>query len=587
MLQRARSQPSRIHSPSMSRRWVASVLAAVVGGASNARAQATAVPEALSQRVRASCEQLQAFGVKLSAESVPIEVRHAAAFEAGIARERDLVLGARYAELQYHLRQALGADVGRSADELRAQLAKRAAEGVACRYDFEQGKLAVAANALDAANDEHLLLHELARAWRDQQTDLTAWFEVEPRTTEAARIRQSWFEGESGLAALRVRQKNAGRELDQLSPESIAGLDLLATREEPLRMARSGGRDAWLRSMRQRESEELVNVWASPPTSTEQILHGLKFGSDTPRAVELPAWPESAAVAEIVHQDTLGELELCSLLIDCGLDAPAAQIAALGWDGDRIQLVRAKTGELALALRIVFDRSEDARQFAAAWTSRTSGHMNARGPMFDWVRSDSVRFGNALGAALKADELQREPSAGDRESTEALERLVHPVDEGAPRVVDERWLHPRYGVSIPVPPGWLATTINGKHYLMGEQQLSSRDLLGVVALDNLAGKNLATLLEEHRAAIAGAEGSHLLAAESRKVGGKDVLWLCYDVSIEGSQPLHLINVVFLNGSKQVIVTANITDRTWPRVREPIEAALGGMTFDVAARREGR
>ena len=127
---------------------------------------------------------------------------------------------------------------------------------------------------------------------------------------------------------------------------------------------------------------EAVNAaYADRPTSTEQILHPLKYlERDEPSLIALP--DPAAALGEgwrIVDEDTLGELQTAVLLADLapgeGFDGftgeirlpEAARNAATGWDGDRFALWEDDNGQReTLVWRSVWDTPQDARAFSRA-----------------------------------------------------------------------------------------------------------------------------------------------------------------------------------------------------------------------------
>jgi hypothetical protein len=118
---------------------------------------------------------------------------------------------------------------------------------------------------------------------------------------------------------------------------------------------------------------QAVNAaYASPPQSTEQVLHPEKYAAaEAPRDVSVPAslarhlgddWTEAA-------RDTLGELVLRIWLREGGLEAADSRAAAAGWGGDRLVLLRGPGGQLAVALLSEWDSPADAADFGAAASS--------------------------------------------------------------------------------------------------------------------------------------------------------------------------------------------------------------------------
>jgi hypothetical protein len=144
-------------------------------------------------------------------------------------------------------------------------------------------------------------------------------------------------------------------------------------------------------------------AFASPPDSTEQVLHPEKYAAhEAPVAVGVPKGlaaalgPGWAATAE----DTLGELLLRTWLATAGLPDADAATAAAGWGGDRIQLLTGPHGEAALAIASTWDTPADAAEFAAA-ARRAIGAVLGVGVVGP-IGSSRVMIAIAPSAALAA-----------------------------------------------------------------------------------------------------------------------------------------------------------------------------------------
>lgn len=118
------------------------------------------------------------------------------------------------------------------------------------------------------------------------------------------------------------------------------------------------------------------DAFASPPDSTEQILHPEKYlQREPPIAVTVPAdlpsrlgagWSSGGA-------DTLGELQLRIWLNEGGVSSSAASRATAGWGGDRVMLLDGPNGATAVALITEWDTPADANEFATAAKSALVG----------------------------------------------------------------------------------------------------------------------------------------------------------------------------------------------------------------------
>ncbi len=140
-------------------------------------------------------------------------------------------------------------------------------------------------------------------------------------------------------------------------------------------------------------------AYADMPTSTEQILHPLKYlERDEPSQIGVPD-PASALGPgwRVVDEETLGELQTAVLLADFdpgegfnGITGDialpeSARNAAAGWDGDRFALWEDGDGEReVLVWRSVWDTPQDARAFSRALAqfgnARWNGVFNGESP---------------------------------------------------------------------------------------------------------------------------------------------------------------------------------------------------------------
>jgi hypothetical protein len=119
-------------------------------------------------------------------------------------------------------------------------------------------------------------------------------------------------------------------------------------------------------------------AYASPPVSTEQILHPERYPKDVPRPPGF-ADPAAGLGTDWTTEDsgTLGEWRT-RLILQAHLDAQQAALAAEGWDGDHYALLsNAGDGSRALVLLTRYDTVRDAHEFSGAF--RTYGE-NRFGP---------------------------------------------------------------------------------------------------------------------------------------------------------------------------------------------------------------
>ena len=118
------------------------------------------------------------------------------------------------------------------------------------------------------------------------------------------------------------------------------------------------------------------DAFANPPASTEQILHPEKYATrEAPIDVKLPAdlatkmgsgWTDAG-------QDTLGEFVLRLWLTEHAVPSADASMAAAGWGGDRLALLRGPDGATTVYLETDCDSLVDASEFAAAAKTAVAG----------------------------------------------------------------------------------------------------------------------------------------------------------------------------------------------------------------------
>jgi beta-lactam-binding protein with PASTA domain len=118
------------------------------------------------------------------------------------------------------------------------------------------------------------------------------------------------------------------------------------------------------------------NAWASPPESTEQILHPKLYPGERPTSIDLgdlagrlgAGWVEA-------WRETMGELRIAVWLADgqpgtqegpkAPIELPKANAAA-GWGGDRLVSLDGPDGTWAIVWQTKWDSPEDVGQFVEA-----------------------------------------------------------------------------------------------------------------------------------------------------------------------------------------------------------------------------
>lgn len=96
---------------------------------------------------------------------------------------------------------------------------------------------------------------------------------------------------------------------------------------------------------------------AELPVSTEQVLHPDRYPADVPREVRF-----ADSTADVLFEDTMGELEVQILLASLRGGDRAALDAPLGWGGDRYRVYQTADGP-ALVWITVWDGAAQAERF--------------------------------------------------------------------------------------------------------------------------------------------------------------------------------------------------------------------------------
>lgn len=273
---------------------------------------------------------------------------------------------------------------------------------------------------------EHALARALVFAYIDHNMGgLAASVLDASATTEVALIRQCLAEGFATYVADTLHASKRSR--DQAIPTDVPAALLGTHANVPCApgvayVAALHAAGGW---------QTVLAAFGQPPTSTEQLLHPTKLDADFPVYVELPPWPSAAGEAEQVQDDVVGELAIERLLRERGYDDAVAARAATGWDGDRLGMWRLPSGEYVLVWRTVWDREEDAEQFAGTIAPFSPNEPRGfrivrRGRMVDAVSAESEVVATPWYITLQEslDQLAIEPA--DAVSTREIEALPPP-----------------------------------------------------------------------------------------------------------------------------------------------------------------
>lgn len=222
--------------------------------------------------------------------------------------------------------------------------------------------------------DRMTLAHELVHALEDQNFNLSFIDELSDACDDdAARAALAVAEGSATAYSFRVVEEHftaedklkiaemttdPGQEFD--IPEGVPDfiVDYLTwpylAGYRFVEFRRSRGGDA-----------AVDELFVDPPSSTEQILHPAKYGTDEPQAVDVPdIAPELGPGWKDLAVSEAGE-DFVSIYLQQGMETPKAQVAASGWDGGTAR-GWSYGDQAVVVLGTAWDSQSEAEQFGSA-----------------------------------------------------------------------------------------------------------------------------------------------------------------------------------------------------------------------------
>jgi hypothetical protein len=288
----------------------------------------------LEARVESTRER--PFRARVRARSVPPE-----AVSALLGTEFDRVVPLADAEAEEALARALGllpADV-----DLRASSLAFQATSIAGFYSQTERRLYVVDEA-DESDGEAVLVHELVHALQDQSSELLELMLGLRGDDDLGFALSALLEGEATWVELEdaARRAGAARLSAQAFAQQVEASLPEAAEQAPLLMRESVVRAyplgyALADALVQRGGPAALDAaQASPPLSSEELLHPAQYLGEAPRTplALLPLDP-AAPGCRVAATNSYGELGVRIWLREAGLDEESAAKAAAGWDGDR------------------------------------------------------------------------------------------------------------------------------------------------------------------------------------------------------------------------------------------------------------
>ena len=221
--------------------------------------------------------------------------------------------------------------------------------------------------------EEITYAHEYTHALQDQAFDLRKLVGDATDQSDRTTARSALVEGDATLLmSLWAQRYLTPAQLGQVGSASDPASEAILAKmpailKDPLMFPYTSGLQLAIGAFTTGGYGAVDQLFATPPDTTEQVLHADKLASREQPVKE--TFPEDLATRlgdgwKVSLQDTLGEMLLEIVLRDGG--ATASHDAAAGWGGDRVALVEGPNGQKAVVLDTTWDTAADAAEFEQA-----------------------------------------------------------------------------------------------------------------------------------------------------------------------------------------------------------------------------
>jgi hypothetical protein len=511
-------------------------------------------------------------------EAVRIAERDAKETIASLDAQQDVLFPPGGFAVQFELRRAFGLAGPQGAAAMRAQAVASMARGMSAYYDpIEKVFVLLPTGTRETVEQISgsmlpLVVHELVHACQDARGGgLSGFFDAKGSTLDATFVRRCVIEGEAELAAVVAVHGEAAVERTLLGDADNASEKLLAGELTAL-FYQHGRRLAASRFLLS-GWPGVRELWTAPPPSCEQVMHAQKLGRDVPQAVAVPA----VGGTDVLQRTTIGELMIYFMLRERRLSVGDASLAAAGWDGDELVLIR-EGGATGLVWRSVWDRDEDAAQFAQVLPATKHTTVTTTGRCVDFVFATGKPLRDKAAAACAATNAAPVADEQDAESTAAVEAELR-AREKASAVRGEKWELPELGLSIPVPATWELREVQGVKLLLDPSTIRSDFAVNVnvQALPRSAAADLAAMVAANRAELERAKIT-VVKLEVGKLGDADVIHSEFHGRFARTPPVHCVQIIYLRGEQQVVVTATASPTQWPAHEKALRELIAGIVI---------
>lgn len=279
-------------------------------------------------------------------------------------------------------------------------------EQIAGSYDTETEEITiVAGEELGSAGNEITMSHEVCHGLQDQNFDL-----------DNPTLNNDSYNGDEDTAILSLIEGDATNTMYEYARTYISVPDLVKMQREasgsqsekfdaaPLYIRRSllfpyeSGYE-FVQALVEKGGEDSVDrAFASPPLSTEQILHPEKYieGSDPPREVPLPDLTAPLGPGwKKINDDCMGEFDI-QVWFEQYTTRAETRKATEGWGGNTIQYYQGPGRNYVMPIMTVWDSETDAREFFEGYRELLKGRFrNTLREAGSTPTSYTYRAGNA------------------------------------------------------------------------------------------------------------------------------------------------------------------------------------------------
>jgi len=325
--------------------------------------------------------------------------------------------------------------------DLRGFLADLLSEQAAAYYDPVR-KAMIVGDWLKPEEQQIALAHELVHALQDRQIPLDKFLAPGPGKGDQQLARQALIEGEAVAVTVELLLQARGLDLSRIP--ALTGVQQLALAFSGAAGPVFGRAPKFLQNLLVFPYVQGLNfvhqfrlrhpwsafdrLYQDPPRSTTQILHPEKLFDrrEDPIVITLPEPKPTLALGwRLVNEDEMGEWGL-SAVLGTFLDEATGQRLAVGWRGDRSQILEDSQGKLALIYRVRWEAEEGAQAFAQAYAGLLEkkypalAGKGAKGPgsLWSWQDGSATSIVERRGAEVVV--LERVPTAAETALRQAL-----------------------------------------------------------------------------------------------------------------------------------------------------------------------